>query len=259
MNRSDSMTRRHFLAQTSLISACAIWPRAARGADATPGGYFTVARRGGRWWLLTGDGKPFFSLGLNHIDDSPLRYSANGDLWRRKYGNSREQWLKQAVAPDLRAWGFNTVGWTQEVVVRGDLIQRHSPAFTFEEYQWLGLPYCHLLPFAETHQWEYETRHPDFYSNDFEDWCDYVARSQCARFADDPKLIGYFYTDCPMWVHTKPANRWKGPLFDPEKLQTDAGKAELHRLATRYYRVTHDAIRRYDPHHLILGDRKSVV
>ena len=26
-------------------------------------------------------------------------------------------------------------------------------------------------------------------------------------------------------------------------------------LATRYYRITHDAIRRYDKHHLILGDR----
>jgi hypothetical protein len=96
---------------------------------------------------------------------------------------------------------------------------------------------------------------PDFFSAEFGDWCDYVARSQCARFADDPKLIGYFYTDCPMWIHTRPDNRWKGPLFDPEKLQTDAGRTELRRLATRYYQVTHDAIRRYDPHHLILGDR----
>jgi hypothetical protein len=26
-------------------------------------------------------------------------------------------------------------------------------------------------------------------------------------------------------------------------------------LATAYYRITHEAIRRYDPHHLILGDR----
>jgi hypothetical protein len=255
MNRSDSTTRRRFLAQTSFISAWAIWPIVGQCAPASPRGCFAVAQRGGRWWLLTADGQPFFSLGLNHIDDSPLRSSASGDLWRRKYGNSRERWLKEAVAPDLRAWGFNTVGWTQEVVIRGDLIHRHSPAFTFEEYQWLGLPYCHLLPFAETHQWENETRHPDFYSNDFEDWCDYVARSQCARFVDDPKMIGYFYTDCPTWVHTRPANQWKGPLFEPEKLKTDGGKAELSKLATRYYRVTHDAIRRYDPHHLILGDR----
>ncbi|MCX7826539.1 MAG: agarase, partial [Verrucomicrobiae bacterium] len=132
---------------------------------------------------------------------------------------------------------------------------RHSPNFTFEEYQWLGLPYCHLLPFAETHQWEAETRHPNFFSAEFADWCDYVARSHCARLADDPKLIGYFYVDCPAWVHTTKFCAWKGPLFDPAKLATNAGRAELHRLATQYYRITHDAIRRYDKHHLILGDR----
>jgi hypothetical protein len=27
-----------------------------------------------------------------------------------------ERWLKEAVAPDLRAGGFNRVGWTQELV-----------------------------------------------------------------------------------------------------------------------------------------------
>ena len=38
-------------------------------------------------------------------------------------------------------------------------------------------------------------------------------------------------------------------------VKTDAGRAELTKLSTRYYEVTHGAIRRYDKHHLILGDR----
>jgi hypothetical protein len=255
MNHTVSMSRRRFVRQASLLSSCLLWPAVGRSATKSRGGFFTVAPRGGRWWLLTPEDAPFFSLGLNHIDSSPLRAPEGDDVWRAKYGNSMERWLKEAVASDLRDWGFNTVGWTQEVVVRGTTIHRHSPAFTFEEYQWLGLPYCHLLPFAEIHQWEAETRHPDFLSKDFEDWCDYVSRSQCARFVDDPKLIGYFYSDCPMWVHTRPDNRWKGPLFAPEKLETEAGRKELSRLAARYYQVTHDAIRRYDRNHLILGDR----
>ena len=58
-----------------------------------------------------------------------------------------------------------------------------------------------------------------------------------------------------MWVHTARHNDWKGPLFDPARLASEAGRQELRELATRYYRVTHDAIRRYDPNHLILGDR----
>jgi hypothetical protein len=116
------------------------------------------------------------------------------------------------------------------------------------------MPYCHLLPFAEIHQWEVETRYPDVFSQAFEDWCDHVARDQCGRMADDPNLVGYFYVDCPTWAH---APKWnsKGPWFDPSSLETEAGRAELARTATRYYEVTHDAIRRYDPNHLILGDR----
>jgi len=252
-----TLNRRHFIQTIALTGAGAAttaFSLLAANAASTKH-FFTVAQQGGRWWLFTPKSKPFFSLGLNHIDSSPLRYEQSGDVWQKKYANQNERWLKQAVRRDLLDWGFNSVGWTQEVVVRSQTIHRHSPSFTFEEYQWLGLPYCHLLPFAETHQWENETRHPDFFSQDFEEWCDYVARSQCARFAGDEKLIGYFYTDCPMWAHTRPDNQWKGPLFDPEKLKTEAGRAELRKLATRYYEVTHDAIRRYDKNHLILGDR----
>lgn len=222
---------------------------------AVPGRWFTLAQRKGRWWLITPEGKPFFSIGLNHIDPSPLRYEVNGDLWQRKYGNSMEKWLKEAVAPDLKAWGFNSVGWTQEVVTRGLTNHRHSRAFTLEEYQWLGQPYFHQLPFADFHQWEAETRHPSFDAPEFAEWCDYVAREHCARMRDDPNLIGYFYLDCPTWIHARPENEWKGPMFDPEQLKTEAGRKELHALATKWYRITHDAIRRYDKHHLIFGDR----
>jgi len=252
-------TRRKFLADATLVSAVSatISPGSLVSAATPPqpSKFITLAQLGNHWWLVTPEGRPFFSIGLNHIDSAPLRYAESVHLWREKYANSAERWLKQSVAPDLRAWGFNSVGWTQEVVVRGETIHRHSPLFTFEEYQWLGLPYCHLLPFAEIHQWEVETRYPDFFSKDFEEWCDYVARAHCARMADDPKLIGYFYSDCPMWIHSRPFNKFKGPIFDPEKLKTDAGRKELGDLATRYYRVTRDAIRRYDKHHLILGDR----
>jgi hypothetical protein len=218
-------------------------------------GAFTVGRRNGRWWFITPEGKPFFAIGMNHIDSSTLRYPENISIWRERYGNSEERWLKERVAPDLRAWGFNSVGWTQDVVVRRDRCHRHSSPFTREQYDWLGLPYCHLLPFAEIHEWEAGTRHPDFFSTDFEDWCDYVARAHCARMADDPKLIGYFYSDSPCWVHTTKLNEWKGPLFHPKRLEALGGREDLMRLATRYYRVTHDAVRRYDPRHLILGDR----
>jgi hypothetical protein len=217
-------------------------------------GFFTVGQRDGRWWFITPEGAPFWSIGMNHIDSATLRYLENVHIWRERYGGSQERWLRERVAPDLREWGFNTVGWVQEVIVREPDCHRHSRNFTPEEYQWLGLPYCHLLPFAETHQWECETAYPDVFGKGFEDWCDCVAREHCAAMADDPKLIGYFYVDCPTWVHCPDWNP-KGPWFDPTLLESEQGRAEVRRASERYYRVTHDAVRRYDPHHLILGDR----
>lgn len=245
------MRRRQFLLSITSTSAGLFMARAASSTAR----FFAVEKQDGHWRFITPAGQSLFSIGLNHIDPSPLRYAANGDLWARKYGNSMERWLKESVAPDLKAWGFNSIGWTQEVVTRGLTNHRHSRAFTFEEYQWLGLPYCHQLPFADFHQWDAEVRHADFNAPEWAEWCDYVAREHCARMKDDPKLIGYFYLDCPTWIHTRPENEWKGPVFDPDKLKTGTGRGELHALATAYYRATHDAIRRYDPHHLILGDR----
>lgn len=216
--------------------------------------FFTVSERDGRWWFITPDGKPFWSIGMNHIDSAALRFRDSGGVWEREFGNSQERWL-HAVANDLRDWGFNTVGWTQEVVIITDGYHRHSRPFTYEEYQWVGMPYCHLLPFTEAHQWQVEVRQPDLMSPDFEEWCDYVARDECARFREDPKLIGYFYCDCPQWVHASPATEWRGPLVDPALIESEAGCRELTRIATHYYKTTRDAIRRYDPNHLILGDR----
>ena len=247
---AGKLSRREALA--ALLAAAA--SPVSLGAQPKPAGFFTTGQRNGHWWLIAPDGRALFNIGMNHIDSATLRYPENISLWRTRYGNSEQRWLQEGVAPNLKKWGFNSIGWAQEVVVRMPTIHRHSRNWSYEHYQWLGMPYCHLLPFAETHQWDVETRFPDFFSKDFEEWCDYVARDSCQRMADDPKLIGYFYVDCPVWVHTGLA-KWRGPLFDPKKLESQAGRDELRAMATRYYQVTHAAIRRYDRNHLILGDR----
>jgi hypothetical protein len=224
------------------------------GSEAKGNGFFRLQQKKGQYTLIDPRGEAFFSLGLNHLDPSPLLHPENLSIWRDKYHNSMEEWLQQ-VRADLLDWGFNSVGWVHDVATKRKDHHRHSRNFTYEEYQWLGLPYCHALPFADFHHYESEMRHPDFFSAGFADWCDHVARTHCARMAEDPLLIGYFYVDCPAWIHNRQESDWKGPLFDPEKLQTEAGKTELFRLASQYYRLTYEAIRRYDPHHLILGDR----
>ena len=251
------MQRRSFLSASILLGVGGVLSSpnsvmASHGQKRTNQRFFKVAKRKGRWWLITPDDKPFFTIGLNHIDPASMRYPENIHIWREKYQGSTIRWLRESVAKNLKAWGFNTLGWEQEVTVRN---WRHSRSFTYAEYQALAMPYCHMLPFTESHQWEQHTRHFDFHSAAWEEWCDYIARSHCAEMSEDPNLIGYFYSDCPTWIHERPLNQWRGPIFDPDRLNSAAGRIELHQLAQRYYQTTHQAIRRYDPNHLIFGDR----
>lgn len=181
-----------------------------------------------------------------------MRYPENIHIWQSKYGGMTTRWIQESVTPNLNKWGFNTVGWVQDVTVRR---WRHSRPFTNDEYRLLNMPFCHLLPFTESHQWEQHTRHFDFNSSQWKEWVDYVARSHCAELSQHQNLIGYFYSDCPTWVHHQSDNAWRGPLFEPNRLDSKSGRKELSELAEIYYRTIHDAIRRYDPHHLILGDR----
>lgn len=216
--------------------------------------HYHLGTHNGHAILLTPQGRPFFSMGMNHIDHAPLLSADNLSQWREAYRNSRLVWLREQVGPDLRAWGFNTVGWTQELCLGGMQITRHTPYFTPDEYRALGMPYCCALPVIEAHQWDETSFLPDIRSDEFAQWCDYVARTHCVELADDPLLIGYFYVDGPIWAHPS-RHKKRAPIFDPARLPQPGGEAALFDLATRYYQVMRDAIRRYDARHLILGDR----
>jgi hypothetical protein len=214
-------------------------------------GFFTLREVDGHMFFITPEGKPFFSLGINHFDPASTRYPENLKTWDEKYkGSTIERLVK--VKPNLEEWGFNTMGWEQEVTV---MQWQHSRSFTVDELKALDMPYCRMLPFIESHQWEKHTVHYDFFSEDWIAWCEYVARAYCAEVKDDPNLIGYFFSDCPTWIHDRKQNEWRGPMFDPKKLETQEGRDELSRMAKQYYKTIHDAIRRYDPNHLILGAR----
>jgi hypothetical protein len=216
--------------------------------------FFTVGNTNERRFLKTPAEREYFSIGMNHIDSAPFRATAS---WSRDFRSDNRRWLRQ-VREDLVSWGFNTVGWVQEYVVINDRHHRHSRSFVPEEYAWLGLPFCHMPPFLEAHGWEIETRLPKVDSAEFAEWCDYVARDHCARLRDETHLIGYFFSDVPSWVQTTPLNRWRGTLLDPDLNKSPSVQTEMFRLASAYYRTIQEAIRRYDPRHLILGDRYNL-
>ena len=134
---NNPLHRRRFLESAAALGAGLLTPTPTLAQDTEtqttqiePEGFFTLGKRKAHWWLMTPEGRPFFTMGLNHIDPASLRYPENIDIWREKYGGSTIRWIKESVAPHLKAWGFNTVGWVQEVTVRK---WRHSRAFTVDE------------------------------------------------------------------------------------------------------------------------------
>lgn len=46
-----------------------------------------------------------------------------------------------------------------------------------------------------------------------------------------PMRRNLVYSDCPCWTHSRPVNAWRGPIFDPELLESDTGRKELSELA----------------------------
>lgn len=89
--------RQHFLGSAVALGAgAAVWPfSGALGAptkttQSEPEGFFTLGRQKDHWWLITPRRKPFFSLGVNHIDPATMRYPENipslaGEV-RREHG-----------------------------------------------------------------------------------------------------------------------------------------------------------------------------
>ena len=225
-----------------------------------PTGYFRLERpASGRWWLVDPDGIGFLSIGVSHAEETNLKYPNNLDVWRRKYG-SREGWIRAGVVRDLEEWGFNTIGWTSEHVsgrcsaLPGAGLPIHlgySTPWTNRDFQIADMPYCVGLRVAEIEEWNGFPSFPDVYSEEFDAYCEYLARSVCTDHAEDPKLVGYFLVDMPAW-NPHPTGQDFPQLHGLDERERNI---KLYDIAFRYYETISKHIRARDPNHLILGDR----
>jgi hypothetical protein len=95
--------------------------------------------------------------------------------------------------------------------------------------------------------------HPAFrpMDDEFTKWCDYLARAVALQHAESPNLLGYFLVDIPAWLPHASGHDFP-ELAGLSKTVRDR---KLYDVASRYYETITAAIRRYDPDHLILGDR----
>jgi hypothetical protein len=224
--------------------------------------FFRTQKNGdGRWSFVDPAGKPFLSIGLNHADESNLKYDFNTEIWERKYG-SKASWIQNGVVKDLKTFGFNTIGWTQEYVEgdwgealdwHGDPIDLLHSAFPWsaEELKSANMPYVVQLRVMEFEDWNGNPIFHDVFSEKFETWCKYLARSVCSQHKDSTNLLGYYFVDIPAWLRHA-----SGADFPQLKGLNDAEREKkVGEIAEKYYSTIVAAIKEQDPNHLILGDR----
>lgn len=286
-----------------------------RGKRFEPTGFFRV-EKDERWWLVSPLGNAFLSFGINHLHAEWWRQSYNRSAWQMRL--ELEDLNGDEFAPALRNWflrtcgeyGFNSAGFHTDLPV----INLPTPS----------IAYIQPIDFVDIPHWKPDipdSNFVDVFADAFKAHCDRMARRLAAPRRDDPWLLGYAMTDCPLFTEEDCRERpdviggaerasrigWPRrlrnlPAGSPGKkayvrtvhdiyqgqidrfnktyrtrfasfdaleaaerwrLQTDLSNADetrdnvefLKKTVGTYYQTARDAIFRYDPNHLFLGDK----
>jgi hypothetical protein len=238
-------------------------------------GFFHAAAVDGRWWLVDPEGYLFFSSGMDCVGWPDLTqvagrevlfsklppgttenvdfYAANAAL---RYGSAgghasavpKLNWKAQQDRR-LKAWGFNTVGnWSDKAMFRNSALPFvTNVAVGRSDRSWQGFP--------------------DVYSDEYVRSAERDAGLQCARFKNEPYLIGYFIGNEPRWPYRnlidlilKDAQSSATQEFVKKALAQSGDSPEarnnlLETISRTYFQLVVNAIRRADPNHMVLGIR----
>ena len=155
-------------------------------------GFFRV-EKDDRWWLVTPEGNAFLSFGVNHLYPDLFQQEYNREAWRKRLGLKAFNWqqfepaLRQWFLQTCRQWGFNTVGVHNSL----SIVNTPRPA----------MPYMLPIHFVDIPHWKPEIPDDafrDVFSEEFTQHCDQMAKELATPAREDPFLLGYAMTDCPL-------------------------------------------------------------
>ncbi len=148
-----------------------------------------------RWWLVTPDGNAFLSFGINHFHPNFWNADYNRETWQKRLGvksmnlpasrNALRSWFLQTC----REYGFNSIG------VHNLLSVLNAPSAV--------MPYLQPIRFVDIPHWKTEIpdrNFTDVFADDFARHCDRLAKQSALPIKDDPLVLGYTMTDCPLFT-----------------------------------------------------------
>jgi hypothetical protein len=278
-----------------------------------PTGFFRIEKTPKRTWLVTPEGNAFLSNGINHVEPKWMKKFYNVDYWAKKFevvdfsDNIFKKAFNQKAKTDIQNLGFNTIGC-------------HSHA-DFENKQFVS--YVKTIRFVNIQHYTPHDKNdfPDVFAKAFENYADSLAKITCSSLKNDPFLLGYFMTDCPILTEKDAAahgnniygsNRPASPTWSnvirnmdgtsigkleyvrhiknkyssniqsfnivygtnfkdfeelknkadwrwTSDLQNESEQADNHsfllKILEKCYSIETQSIKKYDPNHLILGDK----
>jgi hypothetical protein len=208
-------------------------------------GVFRLGKVNGRDCLVDPAGKPFLSLGVNHIQN----------VVQGGFSGDRQKAYEEAYE-NLKAWGFNTGGYgTPEPLTK--IMPYLAPM-----YLTMNANYMSNAQFS----------YPDIFDPAVQDEIRRTIRHEIGKQQGNPNLIGYYWTDTPQWDMAR-ARKTRGtdwvstirklPDSAPGKQRykqflADGGTEDydfLRLIARELYKVLGDETKRLAPGVLIFGER----
>lgn len=238
------------------------------GISLNTSGFFTTQFKNGRWYLVTPEGNPFFSLGINGVRRKSFRGTADVTrvegreaifehlprynecpecFFRDSTYFSHYTWNIKQKYEDYNQWkehtinrmstiGFNTVGnWS-------DTLFFNEPA----------IPYTFTLDTRDASKFTAFGNLPDVFHPHWAHHVDSVFAG-IQHYSNDPYLLGYFVDNEMSWRDIPKIDSMS--YTGKELLDTPGDEAKMERYAERYFSVISAALRKYDPNHLYLGCR----
>jgi hypothetical protein len=240
----------------------------------TATGYFYVTKQGSRWWLVDPEGYLFMHVAVNAV--TPHKSSTALPFFEQKFGT--DQVWAETTARLLKTHHFNGLGaWSNWKLLR----DTNQPSVYTTTWNFMAdFGHSRGLTVQETGHYGYPNGCMPVFHPEFESFCDRYARTLLTT-SSDPYLLGHFsdnelpgYADLldrhlgldsrhpDLRSGYEAAQNWlaqrKGK--DPKEIEfsdiTDLDRHDfLGYVFDRYFKVTSQAIRKYDPNHLLLGSR----
>jgi agarase len=252
-------------------------------------GFFHVKEIGGVWWIIDPEGKAFLSKGVNavnfHGDYSPtLRFSPYHMTVSKKYGDSGT-WAREVVKR-LREYGFNTIGsWSSEelfslgmpytiildvaIKAGAEWTSGRIADFFSKEFEDVANEAAGRIcaprrddPFLLGYFTDNELRWMPDWRSSRHVFDDYLAleknapgkRALVEYLENKYKSISILNTEWGTSFSSFEEILDIRELPNTPSIERDKiGFLEV--VSRRYFQVCHDAIRRHDPNHMILGCR----